>query len=652
MKKLLQIVGIIAAVLALHAVVATDAQAKYVSSDSITVNVNMEMPHYKVRFMSNNGTGTMADQDFKYGETKSLSENEFEREDYVFTGWNRAADGSGAAYEDKEQVNNLSNVNNDVIVLYAQWEYMPMQTVFYHAGVCEFNGVVNGVPQEITGENCEYANKGLTYIDTGELLYSEGNYLKDFEIGFKIVEYNPSENDTQATFINSKYESGSTNSGNPGFVVRKSTDKIEITQMIRGNQKASASFQASSLTEIKVARVDEKIYYSINGGDYVQLQSNVGTHDYHDVPTWIGAAPTKEKDEHGKYIPYEDRYIKAKLSDIYIKVGNYDIYKHTATYHANGDDATVSPEQKVYLGDSSLGAMPVPVRPGHAFEGWYTEAEGGVKVRGDYRITSDMDLYAHWSEDTNICEVTVDGNTIRRETLSECVAAATSGQQATITVSADIYEDITVVADQDIEFDLGDNIWTDGGDNKKPVITNNGGIVRIKNGTITSPRNDAVINNNKVNGVAGQLYITGGRIVATGGKQAVYNDGGYVRISGDAYLSSVSSNKATVHNRNGGNMEILGGTIESAEFAGVRNESGSQMLTIGEQGGGIQTTPTIRGKTYGVLAEANFKFYDGILMGRTAAVSNPTKIIDQESETLTNGSTEINDVTYYTLYNE
>ena len=647
MKKFACGLAIVVAALVCMAL-APNTYAKYVGSDGESFKLSIHMPKYTVIFDANGGTGTMDPQEFTYGaEPVALTANAFEREDYVFIGWNTDADNpeAGTAYEDEEEILNLSSVDGAEITLYAQWEYQPMPVVFSQTGVCEFHGEVDGVPQPITGDDCEYA--GLTYIDTGWKLYSEANYEKDFEIGFKIVEYDSTANVTQATFATAKYESGSENSGNPGFVIRKgNNNSIEISQMIRGNQKASVSFPASSITEVKIARVDEKVYYSINGGDYVQLQSNVGTSDYHNIPMWFGAAPTNVIVD-GKYVPH--RYLIGKLSDIYIKVGNYDSMKRTVTYHANGEGATVSPEQKVYIGDSSIGAMPVPVRTGHAFEGWYTAAEGGTKVRESYRVTEDIDLYAHWSEDTNICEVQVGGNVIRDDSIIDCIAAAGTSEPATITVLVDIYENVTVTAGQNITFNLGDNIWSDR--TNGAVITNNGGKIHINSGTFTSARNDAVINNNKYDGVVGELYITGGNIVATGGKQAVYNKGGYVEISGDAYLSATSSSRAALQNLDGGEMVILGGTIKSTGHVGLNNESSALSLRIGIQGDGIGTTPVIQGATNGVLVGGNFEFYDGILIGGSAAVSNRSKIAAHDG-TLTDGTTEIDGVTYHTLYNE
>ena len=91
-----------------------------------TVNATRVVNTYTVHFDANatNGidvTGTMEDMDFTYGQAQNLTTNVFERTGYTFDGWNTAADGSGDAYTDGQNVNNLTNVLNGLVTLYAQW---------------------------------------------------------------------------------------------------------------------------------------------------------------------------------------------------------------------------------------------------------------------------------------------------------------------------------------------------------------------------------------------------------------------------------------------------------------------------------------------------------------------------------------------------
>lgn len=66
------------------------------------------LDNYTVNFDANGGAGTPPEtQSFNYGEGKTLNANTFTRTGYTFSGWNRKADGTGAAYADAESVNNL-----------------------------------------------------------------------------------------------------------------------------------------------------------------------------------------------------------------------------------------------------------------------------------------------------------------------------------------------------------------------------------------------------------------------------------------------------------------------------------------------------------------------------------------------------------------
>ena len=46
---------------------------------------------------------------------------------------------------------------------------------------------------------------------------------------------------------------------------------------------------------------------------------------------------------------------------------------------------------------TTLYTFPTPVRNGYTFDGWYTAKTGGSRVSTDYKITSDLTLYAHWT---------------------------------------------------------------------------------------------------------------------------------------------------------------------------------------------------------------------------------------------------------------
>ena len=156
----------------------------------------------------------------------------------------------------------------------------------------------------------------------------------------------------------------------------------------------------------------------------------------------------------------------------------------------------------------------------------------------------------------------------------------------------------------------------------------------LASGTITSSQpKDAAIN---VNDDA-EFYMTGGKIQATGQRAAIFANGGDVYIRDGAELSSTSNERATVHNTcksetspscsTPGTINIYGGTIESTGAYAIFNETGT--LNIGSKDKTVNpTSPTIRGKTYGVIAYSStsngVNFYDGYIEGKNYPTGRAT----------------------------
>ena len=95
-------------------IVVAEEDATYTAQYSATARV-----FYTITFDANGGVGEMAAQTFEVGVDTALNANNFTRENYKFTGWNTAADGSGATYADEGAILELSGD----MTLYAQWQF-------------------------------------------------------------------------------------------------------------------------------------------------------------------------------------------------------------------------------------------------------------------------------------------------------------------------------------------------------------------------------------------------------------------------------------------------------------------------------------------------------------------------------------------------
>ena len=94
-------------------VVVAEEDATYTAQYSATARV-----FHTITFNANGGEGSMEPQRFEVGVDTALNPNAFTRENYKFTGWNTAADGSGATYADEGAILELTGD----MTLYAQWK--------------------------------------------------------------------------------------------------------------------------------------------------------------------------------------------------------------------------------------------------------------------------------------------------------------------------------------------------------------------------------------------------------------------------------------------------------------------------------------------------------------------------------------------------
>ena len=135
-------------------IVAVEDDATYTAQYSSTGRV-----FYTITFNANGGVGEMAAQTFEVGVDTALNANAFTRKNYKFTGWNTAADGSGATYADEGAILELTGD----MTLYAQWQF--------------WNGWFTDVNGKLYYKDGELQKTGWTVID--------GNtYYLDPETGY------------------------------------------------------------------------------------------------------------------------------------------------------------------------------------------------------------------------------------------------------------------------------------------------------------------------------------------------------------------------------------------------------------------------------------------------------------------------------------
>ena len=303
------------------------------------------------------------------------------------------------------------------ITLYAIWVDTLFPVVWNQMGECEFHGATNG---NITGSACtDYSN--VRFIDTGIALYSSQNYLKDYEIHFKINHYSPSEqvnyygdeDNGQQTFVSDKISSNATsstvNKTAPGIVVRRNSgNSIEINNRMNDTPE---SYHASYTTfhEVSVYRINNIVYYSVDGGPLVELQDITGFTETFGRTVWFGAyAKDACTGDGGVTCTNAKRIIEADLSEMYIKLGEASDELFQISFDGNGGTASAG-SLLVFNGNSLTNAnLPTATLADHVFVGWYDDRDNGNLIQTPITPSGNETYYAHWQGTVALANITND----------------------------------------------------------------------------------------------------------------------------------------------------------------------------------------------------------------------------------------------------
>ena len=659
---------------------------KYAHTIRKTINLNISKPTYSVVFHSNNGSNNTRTQSFVYGTGQALYANNFTKTGEYFAGWNTEANGTGTSYVDKQFVNNLTSTNNATIHLYAQWSagkaysngiYYPtlraavlaaptddtLTLVTLLTNTSEIIDVAAGQNVELDLQNFTITNSGGNPIieNRGKLKITNGNFETSATQG-AINVYSGAELEMtggsivatgtkQAIYING----GTATIGGTTYLSNTAGDRAALhcinagSLTITGGTIISENYFAVK-TENTCALVvgeqdgtshhDSPVFQGSQYGIYNASSVNVKFYDGISKGTSRGIYAENRIGEK------ETGYTVKKSSEIIdgVQYGTYYLFK-AVTITFDGRGGSLSSSSKSIGEGDAIGLMPVPAKSNYIFDGWYTT--GGDLVTEDTVFYADETIHAEYISRNSIYVAEYNG--VQYHSFQAAVnQVPNDGTPSTITLLMDTREHVTINSGQNIVLDTqGYKLRNDG--NK--TIFENYGTLSISEGEISSGENYAIIDNYDT----GRIYVTGGSIISLGTRQAIYNNGGYVEISGDAYLSSCASgrptnsnmDRATIQNLVGSTLLITGGTIIGVNNQAISNEA---TLTIGIKDGLINpNSPVIQGNTYAIKSDSVVNFYDGILKGITGTYDGT--ITDYETDSVEITGTEVIDYkTYNTVY--
>jgi uncharacterized repeat protein (TIGR02543 family) len=397
------------------------AETVYTTAGNITLYAQWDINYYTVSFDVNYASTTvLPDNTVTYGAPVGTLPAVPDRTGYTLTGWNTQKDGSGNSYDENTVYTTLGN-----ITLYAQWTPNVYTISFDTQGGApesdysvRYNVAVGNLPVPVrtgytfggwfTGKNGSgEPYTGVTIYNRTDniILYAKwtvNSYTVSFNANY-IGGINPPDQnvtyDAAVGFLPSPARTGYTfkgwNTQANGDGITYSEDKIYTTA---GNTTLYAQWTINKYTLTfdaqggNAAGAIEAVYNAV-----VSLPQSTRT-GY----TFNGWNTLKD----GSGITYSATMQYTKDSDVTL-YAQWTVNVYTLNFDVQGG-SPVNSQSVTY--DAATGSLPVPVRTGYTFGGWFTGINGGGHEYTSttvYAIAGNTTLYAKWTANTYVLEFNV-----------------------------------------------------------------------------------------------------------------------------------------------------------------------------------------------------------------------------------------------------
>ena len=362
------------------------------------------------------------------------------RTGYEPAGWNTSPDGSGDSYD--AETNYTAAEPGTLLILYAQWDANSYIINFDPTGgvldkddstkTVKYNEPVGTFPwPERTG----YVFLEVWTDDSGETYTEETIYEADGDITlyaqWRGEEYKLKFNANDGSTAN-LFEKPVVYGSPVGELL--SFDQLPSREnyysIDKWNTKPDGTGTDYDEEIIHLVQGDVTLYAQWIGVEYtIKFDKNDGTANNNPLPitvrydALVGKLPSPSSylgykfdgwntlpDGSGE--PFDDntRYLISGDTTLFAqwKANGYEI-----TFNPN--EGTVTPTSKPVTYDDLFGTLPIPVRNGYAFEGWWTSLDGsGELCTGEkvYKWATDTTLYAEWrkhSDNVDIDDIDVGG---------------------------------------------------------------------------------------------------------------------------------------------------------------------------------------------------------------------------------------------------
>ena len=326
-------------------------------TNDVTMYAHWTANGYTVKYDAGGGKGTMGDQKFTFDVPQNLSPNAFTRDGYTFTGWKRAD--TGDAYQDGQQVANLTSTPNGIVTMIAQWTPNPAS--------------INYDPNPPTGRTPGGQGTANWTGHTGDTQAIGANgWTVD---GYTFIGWN-----TSADGKGTAYAPGTTWIANGTLTLYAQWTPGQAGLTYDGNGATGGK------TDPQPGKTDEKI----------NVRDNGFTRDGYMFVTWNTQAGCK-----GKAVNPGDEWTLQGSSTLYACWAGT---AQTLTYHGNGATGGNTAAQSGKTGDELTTNANGFTRDGYTFVRWDTAKDGSGTAYGEgkngvsqYTMKpAGNDLYAIW----------------------------------------------------------------------------------------------------------------------------------------------------------------------------------------------------------------------------------------------------------------
>lgn len=326
-------------------------------TNDVTMYAHWTANGYTVKYDAGGGKGTMGDQKFTFDVPQNLSPNAFTRDGYTFTGWKRAD--TGDAYQDGQQVANLTSTPNGIVTMIAQWTPNPAS--------------INYDPNPPTGRTPGGQGTANWTGHTGDTQAIGANgWTVD---GYTFIGWN-----TSADGKGTAYAPGTTWIANGTLTLYAQWTPGQADLTYDGNGATGGK------TDPQPGKTDEKI----------NVRDNGFTRDGYMFVTWNTQAGCK-----GKAVNPGDEWTLQGSSTLYACWAGT---AQTLAYHGNGATGGNTAVQSGKTGDELTTNANGFTRDGYTFVRWDTAKDGSGTAYGEgkngvsqYTMKpAGNDLYAIW----------------------------------------------------------------------------------------------------------------------------------------------------------------------------------------------------------------------------------------------------------------